>query len=172
MAQLARDKKALEERNKSLQGKNKSSAKKHRDEIEKLTKIKEDVDHQLVETMQQIRDLAAERDLYKKELDKLKAAAQAVVDMVDPPEEVTEQTKALLGRLLGALQGIIKYLSDTTRQYVSHVLGLVKSYWPQTNLVPLGEGISIECSEDKFAYLVEEVKPIADRIVDSLEQES
>ena len=116
--------------------------------------------------------MAAERDLYKKELDELKAAAQTVVDMVDLPEEGAELTKTLLERLHGVSQGIIKYLSDTTRQYVSHVLGLVKSYWPQANLVPLGEGISIECSEDKFAYLVEEVKPIADRIVDSLEQES
>jgi len=37
------------------------------------------------------------------------------------------------------------------------------------NLTPLGDGMSIECTEEKFADLVEEVKPIPDRIVDSLE---
>jgi len=60
------------------------------DEIEKLTNIKKDADRQVIDTMQQIKNLAAERDLYKKELDELKIAAQAVVDMVDLSEEGTE----------------------------------------------------------------------------------
>ena len=37
--------------------------------------------------MQQIKDLAAERDRQAKELASLKIAAQAVVDMVDPVED-------------------------------------------------------------------------------------
>ena len=36
-------------------------------------------------------------------------------------------------------------------------------------MTPLGDGMSIECTEEKFAGLVEEVKPVADKIVDSLE---
>jgi len=115
--------------------------------------------------------MAEEKDLREKELGELKAAAQAVVDMVDPPEESTHVDKTSLERLQGAPQKIMRYLSDITRGYVSHVLGLVKYYWPKANLVPLGEGISIDCSEEKFTALVEEVKPIADRIVDTLEQE-
>ena len=63
-------------------------------------------------------------------------------------------------------QKIMMYLSDTTRGYVSHVLGLVKSYWPQANLIPLGEGISAECSKERFTTFVEEMKPVADKIVD------
>jgi len=56
----------------------------------------------------------------------------------------------------------------------------VKSYWLQANLVPLGEGMNlvplgegmaIEWTEEQFADLVEEVKPVADKIVGSLEQE-
>jgi len=120
--------------------------------------------------MHQIKNMAEEKDLWEEELDELKAAAQAVVDMVDPPEEGTEQVKTLLERLRGAPQKIVKYLSDNTRQYVSHVLGLVKSYWPQANLTPV-EGMAIECTDQKFANLVEKVKPVADMIVDSLEQE-
>jgi hypothetical protein len=37
--------------------------------------------------MTQIRDMATEKELKKKELEELKNAAQVVVDMVDPPEE-------------------------------------------------------------------------------------
>jgi len=104
--------------------------------------------------MHQIKNMAEEKDLWEEELDELKAAAQAVVDMVDPPEEGTEQVKTLLERLRGAPQKIVKYLSDNTRQYVSHVLGLVKSYWPQANLTPV-EGMAIECTDQKFANLGE-----------------
>ena len=141
------------------------------DEIKKLTNIKKDTDCQLVETMQQIKNLAVERDLYRKEINDLKVAAQAIVDMVNPPEKDTDASGTLLEWLQRAPQGIIKYLSDTTRQYVSHILRLVKSYWPQANLTPLGDGMNIDCNEDKFAEHMEEVKPVADRNADSLEQE-
>ena len=53
---------------------------------------------------------------------------------------------------------------------MAHILGLVKSYWPGANLASLGDGLSVECSIEKFAEYVEEVKPIVEKIVDSLEQ--
>lgn len=130
IAKLAEDKKALEERNKSLQERNKSISKKHKDDLEKFGKMLKDADKQFVEVAMQIKKLAEEKELREKELDELKATAQAIIDMVDPPEEEAAQGKILLERLQGAPQKIVKYLSDTSRQYVSHVLGLVKSYWP------------------------------------------
>jgi hypothetical protein len=45
------------------------------DEVEKLSKIQSDCDKQLVQSMEQIKDLAAERDLQAKELADLKTAA-------------------------------------------------------------------------------------------------
>ena len=67
----------------------------HADAVEKLAKIKCDADKQLVESMQQIKDLAAERDLKAKELADLEAAAQAVVDMVEDGE-AAEKTSGML----------------------------------------------------------------------------
>ena len=40
--------------------------------------------------------MAEEKDLREKELGELKAAAQAAVDMVDPPEESTHVDKTSL----------------------------------------------------------------------------
>ena len=57
----------------------------------------------------------------------------------------------------------------TARQYVSHVLGLVKSYWPQSILDPLGEGMNPDYEERQFEEYLLEVSPIADRIVSGLE---
>ena len=107
-----------------------------------------------------------------KGLEELKATAQVLADMIDPPEGGLETTKTLVERLREAPQKIASYLSENTRQYVVHVLGLIKSYWPQENLALLGQGMAMECSEEDFAKFVEEARPIAKDIVGSLEQHS
>jgi len=58
----------------------------HTDAVEKLSKIKADADKQLVESMQQIKDLAAERDHQAGKLAELRAAAQEIVDMIEDGE--------------------------------------------------------------------------------------
>jgi hypothetical protein len=54
---------------------------------------------------------------------------------------------------------------------VEHVLRLIKSYWPKANLEPLVSGMSADCTEDEFKELIEEVMPVAQKLVDSLDQE-
>jgi NADH:ubiquinone oxidoreductase subunit E len=51
--------------------------------------------------------------------------------MVDPPEERVIYERTLLEWLPKALQNIFGYISETTKTYVAHILGLVKSYWPR-----------------------------------------
>jgi len=72
------------------------------DEVETLSKIQADSDKQLVDFMQKIKDLAAERDSQAKELADIKIATQAVVDMVDPVEDGAAGEKSLMERLHGA----------------------------------------------------------------------
>jgi hypothetical protein len=91
--------------------------------------------------------------------------------MVDPLEEGVVSNKTLLERLHETPQVISSYVSETTRTYVEHILGLFKPYWPKINLELLAIGMSIDCTDDKFKELVEEVKPVAQKLVDSLEQE-
>ena len=90
------------------------------------------------------------------------------MDMVDIPEDDVELPLFLEGKLQKVPQCFLQYVSVTTRQYMSHVLGLVKSYWPQTPLDPMGDGVKLDCSEEQFDQYLSEVSPIADRIVDSL----
>ena len=70
--------------------------------------------------------------------------------------------------LPGTNRSFERYVSTTTRQYVGHVLGLVKSYWPRTPLDPLGEGAHADCSDDQFGQYLEETSSVADKIVESL----
>ena len=122
--------------------------------------------------MQKIKDLAAERDAQAKELADLKIAAQTVVDMVDPVEDSGAGDKALAERLREAPQKITGFLFETSKQYVVHVLGLVKSYWPGGNLTLIGDGLAEGCSDEIFTEYIEEVKPIANKIVDTLDKSS
>ena len=106
------------------------------DEIEKLKKIKADSDQEMATALQQLKDLSESRDLMQREIEELrelKDAAQAVSDVVEIPEPLT-----LAGRLRKVHECFESYVSATTRQYIGHVLGLVKSYWPRTPLDPLG----------------------------------
>ena len=53
---------------------------------------------------------------------------------MDIPEDNAKAPLSLAKKLRRVPQGVVQYVSMTTRQYVSHVLGLVKSYWPHTPL--------------------------------------
>ena len=134
----------------------------HADAVEKLTMIKADADKQTVSDMKQIRELS-------QQLTDLEAAAKVVVDMVEDEEA---GGKSLLDRLREAPQRLGSFFSDTSRDYLAHALGLVKSFLPSVNLSFIGDGVVVGCSEEKFSEYVAEMKPIADKVISSLEPAS
>ena len=70
--------------------------------------------------------------------------------MVDSQEDRTLSDKSLVERLEEAPRKILDYLSATTKNYVAHLIGIVKSYWPQHDLAPLALGIASECPDEDF----------------------
>ena len=110
----------------------------HADAVKKLTKIKANADKQTVSDMKQIRELSqqlADHDV----------AAKVVVDMVEDEEAAG---KSLLERLREAPQRLGSFFSNTSREYLAHALGLVKSFIPSANLSLIGDGIAVGCSEE------------------------
>ena len=130
----------------------------HVDAVEKLTKIKADADKQTVSDMRQI--------MLSQQLADLEVDAKVVVDMV---EDEGAGEKSLLERLREAPQRLSSFFSDTSREYLAHALGLVKSFLPSANLSPIGDGVAVGCSKEKFSEYVAEMKPIADRVISGLE---
>ena len=101
------------------------------DEIEKLKRIKEDSDQEAVTTMKQLKDLSKSRDLMQQELVELRQvrdATQEVAEIMEIPEGNEDEPLTLVGKLRKVPESFERYVSTTTRQYVGHVLGLVKSY--------------------------------------------
>ena len=88
--------------------------------------------------------------------------------LVEIPEGNEDELLMLAGRLRKVLESFERYVSTTTRQYMGHVLGLVKSYWPRTPLNALGEGPKADCTNDQFGQYLRETSPIADKIVETL----
>ena len=108
------------------------------DEIEKLKRIKADSDQEMSTMLQQLKTLSESRDLMQQELEELKDSTQDVAGLVEIPEGNEDEPLTLAGKLRKVPESFERFVSATTRQYVGHVLGLVKSYWPRTPLDPLG----------------------------------
>src|SRR6185312_16899125 len=107
------------------------------DEIEKLKKIKEDSDHEAATVLQQLKTLLESGDSMQRELvevREIRDAALEVMEAMDIPQEDGDELLTLAGRLRRVSGAFERFVSDITRQYVGHVLGLVKSYWPTTHL--------------------------------------
>ena len=90
------------------------------DEIEKLKKIKEDSDQEMVTVLKQLKDLSESRDLMQGELEELRNvndAAQGVADLVEIPEVNEDEPLTLAGRLvkyMKALKGTSPQPPDST----------------------------------------------------------
>jgi hypothetical protein len=141
------------------------------DEIEKLKKIKEDSDREAVTVLQQLKDLSASRDSMQQELVELRSvrdAGQEIAEIMEIPEGNEDEPLTLAGKLRKVPEVFERYVSTTTRQYVGHVLGLVKSYWPTTRLDALGKGAKADCTEEQFSQYLEETSVVANQIVESL----
>ena len=73
----------------------------HADAVEKLTKIKADADKQMVSDMQQIRDLAADRDQKAQQLPDLEdeeAGGKSLLDRLrEAPSDSAASSPILLG---------------------------------------------------------------------------
>ena len=99
------------------------------------------------------------------ELRDVRDAAQEVAEVMEIPKGNEDEPLSLAGKLRKVPESFERYVSTTTRQYVGHVLGLVKSYWPQTPLDALGKGAKADCTDEKFNQYLQETSVVADQIV-------
>jgi hypothetical protein len=91
--------------------------------------------------------------------------------MVDPREDGAEDEPPLLDRLRGAPQKILNFVTEAATTYVGHALGLVKSFWPKARLEVLAGGTVADCTDENFHEYLLEVRPVAEKIVESMVQD-
>ena len=68
-------------------------------------------------------------------------------------------------RLEDAPQKIFDVMTATSKNYLTHMIGVVKSYLPHFNLSPIAKGIPPNCSDGKFQDYCNESEVIAEEIL-------
>ena len=89
------------------------------------------------------------------------------MDVVDTEEE-SSSGKSLVEHLEEAPQKIFDVMAATSRNYLTHMIGIVKSYLPQFNLAPIAKGIAPSCSDEKFREYCKESEVIAEKILKNM----
>jgi ABC-type transporter Mla subunit MlaD len=140
-------------------------------DIEKLQKGITDTEKQFVDCLQQIKALGEEKERRQKELEDLRVAARQLVEVPDLLEDSATDGRSLLERLRGAPQKVLSFITEASTTYVSHALGLVKLFWPKARLEVLAQGVAADYSEEQFSEYLLEARPIAEKIVESIEQD-
>ena len=121
--------------------------------------------------MKLLKDLSESWDSMQRELVELRQvrdAAQEIAEVMDIQEGDEDEPLTLAGNLRKIPESFERYVSTTTHQYVGHVLGLMKFYWPSTPLNALGKGAKSDCTDDQFSQYLLETSKVADQIVESL----
>ena len=119
----------------------------------------------------QLKDLSESQDSMQREIVELRQvrdAAQEIAEVMDISEGEEDEPLTLAGKLRKVLENFERFVSATTRQYVGHVLGLVRSYWSRTPLDPLGKGAKADCTDEQFNQYLQETSAVADQIVETL----
>ena len=131
----------------------------------------ENSDREAVSMLQQLKTLSESRDSMQQKLVELRDvrdAALEVTEGMEIPQKDGDEPLILAGRLCRVPGAFARFVSHITRQYVGHVLGLVKSYWPTTRLDALGWGAKADCTDDQFRQYLAETSEVADQIVEAL----
>ena len=73
--------------------------------------------------------------------------------MVDS-EEDSSSNRSLVERPEEAPKKFLNVMTATSKNYLTHMIGVVKSYWPQYNLAPIAKGIAADFVCIAFILLV------------------
>ena len=89
------------------------------------------------------------------------------MDTIDS-EEGSSNSKSLVERLEETPKKIFDVMVATSKNYLTQMIGVVKSYLPQFNLAPIANGIAPDCSDEKFRDYCKESEVIAEEILKNL----
>ena len=87
--------------------------------------------------------------------------------MVDS-EGGSSSSKSLVERLEDAPKKFFDIMAATSKNYLTHMIGIVKSYWPQHNLAAIAKGIAADWSDEEFQSYCKESEVIVEEILKNL----
>ena len=89
------------------------------------------------------------------------------MDMVNSEKE-SSSSKSLVECLEEDPKKFFDVMTATSKNYLTHMIAVVKSFWPQHNLSLIAKGIAPDCSDEKFQDYCKESEVIAEDILKNL----
>jgi hypothetical protein len=74
----------------------------------------------------------------------------------------------LVDRLKEAPSRLAAYVKHLANSIPNHVLVFMKSYFPKAPVDVVGGGLAANCSDERYAELLEQMAPIADQVAEKL----
>ena len=87
--------------------------------------------------------------------------------MVDS-EGGSSSSKSLVECLEEAPKKFFDIMTVTSKNYLTHMIGIVKSYWTQHNLAHIAKGIAVDCTDEDFQGYCKELEVIVEEILKNL----
>jgi len=103
-----------------------------------IEKQLEDADKKLAENTATIQKLNHEKERKDKEIFDLEAAVQVVIGIVKPLQPGVFDGRSVMDCLREVPTCMAGYMTGTSKSVAKHVLGLVRSWFPQLDLSSLG----------------------------------
>ena len=151
-------------------------------ERDKSVRMNADVEKELVELLQRVKDQHAEISSLKEvktaadeELRKLKEQNSQLEAAVKPlvnalvPEKNPARPASLLDWLREAPKKWKDYVKLTAETCSTHVLAVIKSQWSIPNLEDCADRAASDSDDEKYEFLKKSIGPIATDIIEQLE---
>lgn len=112
--------------------------------------------------------LSGELQASQEEVRELVEAVTPIVDALVPVEEGGD-VKSFLARLRQSMGEVRGYAGDVARACMTELVTIAKALMPGQSMEPFATGSAPGLTEEEYAALETEVKPVADAIMDRLE---
>ena len=126
-----------------------------------------DGERDLLVGLQAAKRLGEENQGLKEQLEALKAVAEPIAELFEPREDGVAQ-RPLVDRLKETLSRLKAYLQRLRKSVPQQVMAFLGSYFPAAPVHVIAQGVTSDCSNEKFEELMKDAEPIAEKVAEHI----
>jgi hypothetical protein len=136
-------------------------------ECEKHMELRIASDRDLVNCYKSLQKLNEDCEALRAQLKDLEEAALPIARLL-VPHLGGPKIAPLVDRLREAPSRLAAYVKHMARSIRKQVLAFMKSYFPKAPVELVAGGVAVNCTDEQYAELLEQMAPIAEQVADKL----
>jgi hypothetical protein len=124
-------------------------------------------DRDLVNCYKSLQNLNENCEKLRAQLKELEEAALPIARLL-VPHPGGPKIAPLVDRLKEAPSRLAAYVEHLAKSIPNQVLAFMKSYFPKAPVDVVADGLAANCTDEKYAELLEQMAPIAEQVADKL----